>query len=177
MIRFGAAPTWMRPSARVDLTQLVRGVRPVIRSEFIGRPNLVQVKQWARRQGLYLVADRDGFFALGADSATVRRTIRTDSRPGRHMVALGRLLGYPLCCCLSAARRLEEELDSWAGMVSRRSFVGLFKLIRPGGYGAGVSLISHIPCSARCTASLAMARRLDDRIGPMRFRGFPSKLR
>lgn len=177
MSRLGAVPTWMRPSARVDLAQLVGGVRPVIRSEFAGRPDLVQVRQWARRRGLYLLTDGGGFFALGSDSSTVRRTLRTDSRPGRHMVALGRLLGYPLCCCLAAARRLEEDLDAWAGVMSRRPFVGLFKLIRPGGYGTGESLISHIPCSARCIASLAMALQLRDQIAPMRSRGLRPKLR
>lgn len=177
MSRSGAAPSWMRPSARVDLAQLGRGIRPVIRSEFAGHPDLVRARQWARRLGLYLVADKDGFFALGADPSTVRRTFRTDSRTGRHMVALGRLLGYPLCCCLAAARRLEEDLDAWAGALSRRPFVGLFKLIRPGGYGTGESLISHIPCSARCTASLAMALQIRDRIAPMRSRGLRPKLR
>lgn len=177
MSRSGRALSWMRPSARVDLAQLGKGVRPVIRSEFAGRPDLVRVRQWARRLGLYLVADKDGFFALGADPSTVRRTLRADSRPARHMVALGRLLGYPLCCCLAAARRLEEGLDSWSGAVSRRPFVGQFKLIRPEGYGAGESLISHVPCSARCSASLAMALRLGDRAGLRRTRGLRPKLR
>lgn len=170
MRQYGAAPLWMRPSARVDLAQLGGGVRPVIRSEFVGRPDLVRVRQWARRMGLYLVADKAGFFALGANSSTVRRTFRTDSRPGRHMVALGRLLGYPVCCCLVAARRLEEGLDAWAGSLSRRPFLGLFKLIRPGRYGAGRSLISHVPCSARCRASLVMALHLQEQIGPRRSR-------
>lgn len=173
----GGAPSWMRPSARVDLAQLSRGIRPVMRSEFAGRPDLVRVRQWARRRGLYLVADKGGFFALGADSSAVRRTFRTDSRPGRHMVALGRLLGYPSCCCLAAARHLEEGLDSWAGSLSRRPFVGLFKLIRPGGYGSGEALISHVPCSARCRPSLMMALFLRDRIGPNGSVGLRPKLR
>ena len=177
MSRIGAAPSWMRPSAHVDLAQLCRGVRPVIRSEFAGRPDLVRVRQWARRRGLYLVADKDGFFALGADSSAVRRTFRTDSRPGRHVIALGRQLGYPRCCCLAAARRLEEGLDSWAASLSQRPFVGLFKLIRPGGYGTGESLISHVPCSARCSASLAMALRLGDQLRTRRARGPRPKLR
>lgn len=177
MSRFGAAPSWMRPSAWVDLAQLGKGVRSVIRSEFAGRPDLVRVRQWARRQGLYLAADQDGYFALSANSSAVRRTFRIDSRPGRHMVALGQLLGYPLCCCLAAARRLEEGLDSWAGSLSQRPFVGFFKLIRPEGYGAGESLISHVPCSARCNASLAMALRLGDQVGPRQSRGQRRRLR
>lgn len=177
MSRFGAAPSWMRPSALVDLAQLGMGVRPVIRSEFAGRPDLVRVRQWARRRGLYLVADKDGFFALGANSSTVRRTFRTDARPGRHVIALGRQLGYPLCCCLAAARHLDEGLDSWAGSLVRRPFVGLFKLIRPEGYRRGESLISHVPCSARCSASLAMALKLGDLAGLRRPRGPQPKLR
>jgi hypothetical protein len=175
--RMRAAPSWMRPSAQVDLAQLGSGLRPVIRSEFAGRPDLVRVRQWARRRGLYCVADENGFFALGADSSAVRRAFQTDSRPGRHVIALGRQLGYPRCCCLAAARRLEEGIDSWAASLSQRPFVGLFKLIRPEEYGSGESLISHVPCSARCSASLAMALRLGDQLGSRRTRRPQPKVR
>lgn len=177
MTRGRPLPHWMRSSAAVDLAQLRAGVRPVMRSQFADRPDLAEVRQWVRRQGWYLAVDSHGFFAIGADAAAVRRTLRIDARPGRHMVALGRQLGYPLCCCLAAAPRLEEGLDAWAMSVSRRPFVGMFKLIRPAGYGAGKALISHVPCSARCRASLAMALQLDGggppkwRRGSSRFRG------
>ena len=156
-----AIPAWMRQSARVDLAQLLAGVRPVMRSEFSKRPQTGAVRQWARRHGLHVAFDGDGFFALSREAVQVRRTLRMDARPGRHVVALGRLLGYPECCCLAAGRREEEGLDGWAEAVSRRRFVGWFRLIRFDGYRAGRALISHVPCSGGCAASLRMAQRLE----------------
>jgi hypothetical protein len=153
-------PSWMRSSAAVDLAQLIGRIRPVVRSEFAGAADHAGARRWARRHGFYLAADGDGYFVLGRQGMAVRRTLRLDARAGRHVIALGLLLGYPRCCSIAAGRRLEEEIDRWAESISRRPFVGLFRLIDPAGYRAGKARISHVPCSARCCASLRMALRL-----------------
>lgn len=163
-------PGWMRPSAQVDLVQLMCSIRPVIRSQIVGRVDRAELRRWARRAGLYAVVDRDGFFALSRDPSSARRVLRIDARPGRHVVALGRALGYPICCCLMAARRREEGLDAWVEALSSRRFVGLFRLIQPSGYLAGNSSISHVPCSARCAASLRMAHAVAGHAGKDRAR-------
>jgi hypothetical protein len=150
-------PGWMRPSAQVDLAQVRCSIRPVMRSETCGRLDRCEVRQWARRAGLFVALDRDGFFAMSPRASSVRRVLRIDARPGRHTMALGRALGYPVCCCLAARRRNDEGLDDWARGMARRRFAGLFHLIDPAGYAAGRSAISHIPCSPRCSASLRMA--------------------
>lgn len=150
-------PRWMRASAAVDLDQLRYAIRPVMRSQVAGPLDRVEVRRWARRSGFFAVVDRDGFFSISRSASSARRTLRIDARPGRHLMALGRALGYPDCCCLAARRRSEEGLDAWAQVISKRRFAGLFRLIYPGGYLAGGSSLSHIPCSARCRASLRMA--------------------
>ena len=160
MIGPAARPRWMRASAEVDLEQLLCAIRPVMRSQVAGPLDRGEVRRWARRSGLFAVVDRDGYFSMSRSSSSARRALRIDARPGRHLMALGRALGYPVCCCLAARRRSEEGLDAWAEVISRRRFAGLFRLIDPGGYGAGRSSISHIPCSSQCAASLRMARAL-----------------
>ena len=168
MIGSHARPGWLRASAQVDLAQLRRSIRPVIRSQLADRADRTELRRWARRAGLYVVIDRDGFFALAPEPSSARRALRIDARPGRHVVALGRVLGYPICCCRAAARCEEEGLDAWAKVISSRRFIGLFRLIRPDGYLAGTSSISHVPCSPRCTASLRMAQALDSGVGDPR---------
>ncbi len=160
-----AAPGWMRPSAQVDLAQLRRSIRPAIRSQVAGPVDRTELRRWTRRTGLFAVVDKDGFFSLSADASSARRVLRIDARAGRHVVALGRALGYPICCCRAAARCKEERLDAWAEVISSRRFVGLFRLIQPKGYLNGSSSISHVPCSARCAASLRMACALAGDMG------------
>jgi hypothetical protein len=155
-----ALPQWMRPSAQVDLAQLLHSIRPAMRSQVAGRLNRLEVRAWARRAGLFAVFDKDGFFSMSKSASSARRVLRIDARPGRHTTALGRALGYPLCCCLAAARRKEERLDEWARVMSSRQFIGLFRLINPNGYVAGRASISHVPCSPCCSASLRMVRAL-----------------
>lgn len=149
-------PVWMRPSARVDLAQL-GPLRPAVRSQVEGTVERAVVRRWARRIGLYLAIDADGFFSVAHSGAAARRVLRIDARPGRHVVSLGRALGYPLCCCLAARRATEEGIDGRAEMLARRRFSGLFRLIRPDGYVAGEAFISHVPCAPNCGASLRMA--------------------
>jgi hypothetical protein len=160
VIGTGARPRWMRASAEVDLDQLRCSIRPAIRSQVRGRLDRREIRRWARLAGLFVAVDKDGFFSMSRSASSARRVLRIDSRPGRHTTALGRALGYPLCCCLAAARRKDEGLDEWARAMSSRRFVGLFRLIDPSGYVTGSANISHVPCSPCCSASLRMARAL-----------------
>jgi hypothetical protein len=150
----------MRASAKVDLDQLRRSIRPAMRSQVRGRLDRSEIRRWARLAGLFAIVDKDGFFSMSRSASSARRVLRMDARPGRHTSALGRALGYPPCCCLAAARHKEEGLDEWARATSSRRFVGLFRLIDTSGYIAGSANISHVPCSPRCSASLRMARAL-----------------
>jgi hypothetical protein len=160
-----ARPAWLRASAQVDLAQLRRSIRPVMRSQVTGRLDRTELRRWARRAGLYAAMDGEGFFALSRHAGSARRVLRMDARPGRHLVALGRALGYPICCCRAAARCKEEGLDSWSEAIASRRFIGLFRLIQPRDYLTGRSSISHVPCSPRCAASLRMAQALEGDAG------------
>lgn len=150
-------PTWMPASAVADLARLLAGTKPAVRIE-VGR-HTRELRRWARRLGLFTSSDQDGFAAVSPDAATARRVLELDRRPGRHTLALGILLGYPLCCSRAAAGAGDEGIDPLHDAIASRRFHGRFKGIDPTGYQKGTALLSHVPCSHRCVASLSLAAR------------------
>jgi hypothetical protein len=159
----------MRPSFAIDLAQLQAGVRFVARSQTrAGGADTSELRSWARHEGFFAAIDRKGFFTVSGSAALARTALRIDAWPGNHVVAFGSILDYPLCCCRAAARWGEERIDEWADQVSRRFFVGPFKLIKPETYVEGRGFISHVPCSPRCFPSLKMALALQRGQSPRR---------
>ena len=149
---------WLSPSAITDIVQLLAGRKPAVRLSVGTRAP--ELRRWARRLGLFTSSDPDGYAALSRDPSTARRVIDLDRRPGRHTQALGALLGYPRCCSRAAARGGDEGIDEWHAAVAAKRFHGRFHAIDPAGYAAGTSLVSHVPCSPRCVASLSLVTRV-----------------
>lgn len=150
-------PSWLPPSASIDLGLLMRGLKPAARVYVGDRRS--EVRRWARRNGLFVSSDRDGFAVLARNGAMARRVLDVDRRPGRHTFALGRLLGYPECCSRAAARAGDEGIDAFGESMSTRRFRGRFRAIDPGAYLTGGALLSHVPCSHICDASASLAER------------------
>lgn len=150
-------PSWLSPSAITDISHLLTGTKPAVRLS-VGS-HALDLRRWARRLGLYTSCDADGYASLSRAPSISRRVIDLDRRPGRHTQALGILLGYPRCCSRAAARGGDENIDHWHEEIAARRFHGQFRAINPAGYAAGKSLVSHVPCSHRCVASLSLARR------------------
>jgi hypothetical protein len=151
---------WLKPSATVDLSQLLFLIRPAMRTELRRpvAPEVVQRFAWSVRR--FSALDQNGFLVLSKSPALSQRILSLDRAPDHHTFLLGRALGYPRCCCLAAARVGDRGLDVWAAEVGAQPFHGRFKAIDPRGYRDGHALISHVPCSARCLPSLAMALEL-----------------
>jgi hypothetical protein len=152
-------PDWLPPSATTDIVQLLLGVKPAVRIHIGNRR--IELRRWARRLGLFASVDADGYAAVSQSPSTARRVINLDRRPGRHTLALGIMLGYPLCCSRAAARVGDEGIDRRQQAVSAQRFYGRFHMINPSGYSEGISLVSHVPCSHRCAFSLYLAMRLE----------------
>jgi hypothetical protein len=153
----------LRPSAWVDLRQLIHGIRPAVRTRLLPAANALHLEQLRRRlhtRGYHVAVDKDGFVVIAKDVAQARRILEIDRAPDMHTYRLGRLLGYPHCCCRRAAEYGESRLESWAQVLANRSFNGLFKVIDPSQYRDGLALISHLPCAPTCVPSLQMAIRL-----------------
>ncbi len=150
-------PPWLKPSARTDILHLAAKIRPAIRTELTVPVRQEVVRIWMRHLGWYIAIDRDGFLVVARSSTLARKILAIDRDDSSHTFRLGRELGYPTCCCRAAASVGEQNLDSWALALSQRSFIGRFRLIDPIHYREGNALVSHIPCSPFCQASLQMA--------------------
>lgn len=153
-------PNWLKPSSMVDLYQVTLNVRPAFRTEVQGEVRDAEIGRWARLKGLYFCRDRDNFVVFSKRSVLVRRLLAIDQTVGDHTVWLGQWLGYPRCCARIARRVGEMHLDDWSEQISMRRHVGNFSLTSVSHYTAGRALISHVPCSAHCRASLHMATQV-----------------
>ena len=153
----GRLPSWLPPSAATDLDLLLMGLKPAARLHV--RERRSKIRRWARSQGLFCSTDTDGYAVLSRDGAIARRLLDLDRRPGRHAIALGRMLGYPECCSRAAARVGEARIDDWGDAIAARRFRGRFRKIDPGAYRAGGALLSHVPCSHVCEASAKLVKR------------------
>jgi hypothetical protein len=152
-----SAPAWLSPSAVSEISRLLAGTKPVVRLRVGTRA--CELRRWGRRHGLFTSSDTEGYAAMSHDAITARRVIDLDRRPGRHTNALGALLGYPSCCSRAATRVGDEGIDGRHAAIAARRFHGRFRAIDPCRYAQGESLISHVPCSHRCTRSLSLAMR------------------
>lgn len=153
----GVMPSWLKPSASVDLLLILCGVRYSMRTEICERAAEPGIRKWARSLGLYANSDIDMFATFSRHPGVGRRLLHLDRSPRKHTRELGQMLGYPACCCRMAARVGESTIDEFANLVCGQRFIGRFRLIDPSGYGQGRSLISHVPCSSSCLDSLQIA--------------------
>lgn len=152
-----AIPNWLPRSAFTDLSMIIRDLKPAARLQVGTRA--AEMRRWARRHGMYSSSDQDGYVVIAKSAARARRALDLDRRPGRHTVALGLMLGYPQCCSRAAARAGDEGIDALHARICALPFHGRFRMIDPVAYLDGGALISHVPCSNTCSASLALALR------------------
>ena len=150
-------PPWLKASACTDLLHLAANIRPAIRTELAIPVSHAVVHRWMRRHGWYTAIDGDNFVVVSRSANLARKVLNIDREESPHTFRLGRALGYPTCCCRAAASVGEQDLDAWARALCQRRFIGRFNSINPSLYRDGKALISHIPCSISCQASLQMA--------------------
>lgn len=149
----GALP----PSAAVDGLQMAAGIKPAIRTRLANPAAGDQVAGWSGRHGLACCLDDEGYVCVSVDRARAAVVLEVDRQSGPHADELGRLLGYPACCCEIVAREGEDRIDELAAEAARWRFEGDYRLIDPSSYLTGKSLICHVPCSPTCDRSLVLA--------------------
>lgn len=144
-------------SARVDLLGLLSGVRPAIRLTHGSSDAVpVMIAAWAVETGLGSAGD-DEYTVISSDGPHASLVLDWDRATVPHERELGRLLGYPSCCTQAIADIGEQHIDAAAGRAAAGKFEGEFQLIDVAQYGQGLALLSHVPCSPRCSASLEQA--------------------
>lgn len=160
MRRGAVLPAWLKPSAEVDLRQVLTGIRPALRTELAGAVDAPTLGRWRRGLGLFGLLDEDGFLVLSRRTGRARALLAMDRAPGRREKRFGRGLGYPPCCVNAAARIGEAGLDAWADELAARRRTGRFASLDVQTYAEGLAALSHIPCGPSCAASLKMAKAL-----------------
>jgi len=149
----------LRPSALVDFVLFFACDKPAVRLIVDTEECSEAMRFWSIRQGLDFASDRVGFACVGVHSGSAVSILEIDRRVEPHEIELGLALGYPLCCCESMACVGESNIDSRAVEIAAWKFDGEYRRINPQGYRSGGALISHLPCSPVCEASLMIANR------------------
>lgn len=157
---FESLPEKLPKSSYIDFLLLLASLKPALRLKIYQEENRIALNDWCETNGFYLLLGKDNyiFIAKNKTEATNLEQIDTSSFP--HEYELGRLLGYPDCCCKKIAIIGEENIDKYEKkFISGSIFKSAFELINPKGYKDGYALISHIPCSPTCEDSLLIAQK------------------
>lgn len=148
----------LRPSAVVDFVLLFGCGKPAVRLLIDGDDGVNALSDWCREVGLDFAVDNSRFACVAREPGASWQILETDRLAEPHEIELGQALGYPTCCCQRIALIGESGIDAYAAEVAGWHFHGNYRRINPAGYGSGQALISHLPCSPDCDASLAIAR-------------------
>ncbi len=168
-----------RTKTELELLQLALGLKSAVKVEHIDSADEVWLRAQAAERSLFTVDDDEPepsytgvapqtakTLFVGPDPqllASLREWSHTQREPGaatdKHAAIrnIGRALGYPSCCVEAyiAGREFPDQ-----SLVFLRPLFGtegpLDPLLNPAGND---ELVSHVPCSYACDASIAIARR------------------
>jgi|ERR1051325_8428199 hypothetical protein len=150
---------WLSASARVDFILLFASQKQTVRLKIQSAVGLEHLRLWCRQSGLDHASDESNFACVSSQAGCARGVLELDRSTQPHELELGLALDYPRCCCERIASIGEANIDSHAARVAQWPFKGPFTRINPSGYESGLALISHLPCSPECRASLAIAEK------------------
>ena len=149
----------LRPSAVVDFVLFFASQKPAIRLLVSSETSAEALGIWCSKTGYDFATDQDGFSCIATSPGYAEAVLKIDQRLDAHEAELGSALGYPDCCCERLASIGESNIDAYASNVAGWTFVNEFRRINPTQYLNGLSLISHLPCSPNCEASLVIAKQ------------------
>lgn len=149
----------LRPSALVDFVLFLACDKPAVRLKIDTADGLRALGAWSEGWSLDFASDEEGFACVGREDGAAALVLEIDRRAEAHETEFGLALGYPLCCCERVASVGESDIDAYAAEVDTWSFEGEYRRTNPAGYRSGRALISHLPCSPACQASLLIANR------------------
>ena len=149
----------LRPSALVDVVLFLACDKPAVRLIVDTADGLRALGAWSEGWGLNFASDGEGFACVGRGAGAAAVVLEIDRGVESHETELGLALGYPLCCCERVASVGESGIDAYAAEVATWAFEGEYRRTNPAGYRSGRALVSHLPCSLACEASLLIANR------------------
>jgi len=148
-------------SANVDMLLFLMGLKPCMRTKLKSlHRELNPLEEWCKRFKFHFNRSSDGFIYIASNQECLRRVNSVDHCHRPHEEELGKLLGYPACCCRKIAEVGEMQIDAFEDWLITQPFAGPFKLINPYAYRQGKAFISHVPCSTSCSPSLCLSKRV-----------------
>lgn len=157
---FEALPQSLKASSYIDFLLFLGGLKPSLRLHVTDPQTQIALESWGKEHGYASASNPSGYIYIAKTQDAALCLQELDDSQQAHEYELGLMLGYPPCCCRKAAEVGESNLDEWEESMSQHTDFGHLPncLIDPRGYTEGSSLISHIPCSAQCEASLSIAK-------------------
>lgn len=157
---FEALPPSLTPSSYIDFLLLLGGLKPTLRLHVTKSRAQHALESWCKEHGYAATSNSSRYICIAKTQDATLRLQELDDSHEAHEYELGLLLGYPPCCCLKAAEVGESNLDEWEETMSQDAAFRKLPncLIDPHRYTEGSSLISHIPCSPQCEASISIAK-------------------
>lgn len=147
-------------SFQVDFCQFLSREKPVVRSQILDSKFLDSLANSFKEIKCEFLYDSQGFFIVSRCKKLCHDALVLDHNPDPHEEPLGNLLGYPECCSKFIAQYGESTIDDLDNNFNKLQKNGDFKLIDISLYKEGISLLSHVPCSVECRASLELAKRI-----------------
>ncbi|WP_035277437.1 hypothetical protein [Desulforegula conservatrix] len=158
--KFETLPSDLNKSNYIDFLLLLANLKPALRIKIDRNLTKHELNTWCTENHFGFSSNEGGYICVAVDKDTADLVQKTDDSYEPHEYKLGLLLGYPTCCCKNISTIGEKFIDEWEGeLIKNYTFEGEFELINPKGYGAGFSLISHVPCSPVCKPSLNIAQK------------------
>lgn len=148
---------YLPPSAKVDLGLWIFGYKDALRIIPING-GLKNTKHTVKRLFPHAetIVHKDSLY-MGNNKQHCHLVKSLDWLPSTHGEKLGILLGYPSCCSKYIAQFPETLIDSIAAW-QNADLTGIKPhLLDISEYPHGVCLLSHIPCSLHCQASLTIS--------------------
>lgn len=155
---FSDLPECLKPSDYVDMLLFLSFHKPVIRLGKNSDGIYSLASDWCNRHSFRYFISTAGFMYIARKKFLPFITSFVDDLPFPHATLLGKLLGYPKCCTHKITELGENKIDEWElTEFGDELLTGEYSLINPKLYTKGTALISHVPCSNRCEASLRLA--------------------
>jgi len=148
-------------SANVDMLLFSLGEKHCMRTKIEVEGNIISLLElWCQNYNCHFRIDQEQYIYIARDHKLLEAAIALDHSPKAHALSLGRLLGYPECCCQMIESLGEEGIDPFEETYKLQEFTEPFQIINPVRYREGFAYISHVPCSTCCVASYKIARRV-----------------
>ena len=156
---FTNLPGGLRPSDYVDFLLFLSSKKPVVRLGKNGEKVYSSVVAWCKTYNIRYYISAERYMYVSKRFLLPWITSVVDDLPVPHAILLGKLFGYPHCCTQKISQLGEDLIDEWElTEFADEDLVGDYRLIDPKLYRKGVALISHVPCSNKCDASLQIAK-------------------